>query len=153
MLGKSVPGIGAPQRLQVVVGERAEGEAGADEGNAEPDAFLGSGGDGGHVAARLPADVAERGEHDQAGDGAGEPVEVPAGRHGIGVRAGEDGGCAPVTAGQRAVEVARVVEGGRKPERAGGVGDARGGELVLFAPGGAGHADFGGAGRANLVEQ
>ena len=151
--GESAPCVGAPQRVQVIVGERAEGEAGADEGDAEPDALLGSGGDGGYVAARLPADVAERGEHDQAGDGAGQPVVVPAGRHGIGVRAGEDGGCAPVAAGERAVEVARVVEGGLEPERAGGVGDARGGELVLFAPGGAGHADVGGAGRANLVEQ
>ena len=61
MPGESVPGVGAPQRLQVVVGERAEGEAGADEGDAEPDALLGSGGDGAHVAARLPADVAKRG--------------------------------------------------------------------------------------------
>ena len=78
---------------------------------------------------------------------------MPAGRHGIGVRAGEDGRRTPVTAGERAVEVARAVEGGLEPERAGGVGDARCGELVLFAPGGAGHADVGGTGRANLVEQ
>ena len=69
------------------------------------------------------------------------------------MRAGQDGRGAPVAAGERAVEVARAVEGGLEPERAGGVGDARGGELVLFAPGGAGHADIGGAGRANLVEQ
>ena len=151
--GESAPCVGAPQRLQVVVGERAEGEAGADEGDAEPDTFLGPGGDGAHVAARLPADVAERGEHDKPGDRAREPVVVPAGRHGIGMRAGQDGRGAPVAAGERAVEVARAVEGGLEPERAGGVGDARGGELVLFAPGGAGHADLCCAGRANFVEQ
>ena len=102
---------------------------------------------------RLPADIAERGQHHEPGDRAGKPVVVPAGRHGIGVRAGQHGGRAPIPARQRAVEVARVVVGGLQPERAGGIGKPLAGEVILRAPGRPGHAGLRRARSANLVEQ
>ena len=110
-------------------------------------------GEGGHVAVRRQACVQQRGLHHEPGDGAGQPVVVPAGRHRIHVRAGEDGGRGPVAAGQRAGEVARAVPGDLQPERACGVCQTVRGELVLLAPGRAGHAGIRRTRRANLVEE
>ena len=151
--GERQPGVAAPQRVEPVVGEGAEGEARADEGDAEPDALLPPRGEGGQVAARHEARVEQCGLDHEPGDGAGEAVVVPAGRHRIHVRAGEDGGRGPVAAGQRAVEVARAVPVDLQPERAGGLGEALGGEPVLLAPGRAGHARVHRAGGADLVEE
>ena len=152
MVSQGAAGIDAAD-VQGTVGQRAQAAAAADVGDLEPDAFLGADAHHDDVALGLQIQRAQRRHGDQSGEDAGGTVEVAAMRHGIEMRADDQGRRRAVAARQGHVKVGGGVMTDVKTKCHGSLRDGGVGALLTGSIRIARDARFIEAIAAQLIEQ